>query len=1054
MQVQPTPMISQQAIPVALAAPPMSIPRVLRGRSVRAGNEEGRVGDQLLAYQIRSIIGEGGMGIVYEAVQDYPSRTVALKVLKGALAEHGMTKRFEREVNILAVLRHPGIGQLFGAGTLEESSGIRVPFLAMERIYGLPIHQYCRKNRLSIPQRLELFLKVADAVEYVHTTGIVHRDLTCRNILVNEAGQPKVLDFGLATFVHDRREGLSVATVVGHPFGTLRYVSPEQAAGQVHAIDRQTDVYALGVVLYKILAGRHPLSLTGLSMVEAVRHILQVEPPPLSQRNRKLKGDLQTIAHKALSKNKHERYATVAEFAADVRRYLRNEPIHARRPTAAYLSRKFVRRHRGLVSTAALIALSLSVGAVASLREASRANLEAARATREASRANTEAARANMEAREAMLQLARAEVAQGDALFASQRYLEARSSYDIAWQQFRRAGESPRAAELALWELNQVSARPLKEILPASQEIERLVISPDQRWLASTQKGVVEVRDIVTNQPILRFQLDSQCRELVASADSRLIAASDGAQCVVWDIAKLSRVGVFAEYSKTINRIALGDGAVAMATAKRKIILQRFAAPRSEIAFPEKTSELRCLAFASGGELLAVDHEWRVWRYEDWSPDFSLVGTLPTEASNRAQVAISPQGKSLAVFGADGSTTYSLPQLKELAHWPSQGSMRRSGYAKEGVVFLGSATQDRYELCAVDGPRLLVLPKFASDLGAFAGDLAVVASANRSMILWSVAPCPGMKQLSENTHVCAATISRDGKFAALWGKDGFVRIHDLADQHVTLTLDVGGTPRNIALNDAATELAVALQETNSGESRSTIQFWDLKTGKKLAHSEGPGAGRALALARTGSVALSGEAADGAPIKFWRKSTEGWSSTPVSAALSPSYLDLSPDAKSFLSSGNPVGIEYWDVEPSPLRRFILAGSMGCGNAVFAEDGKLIVARNTKDRTLRIWNSKDLLSPPAIIPFQRIPGSPAPAEGSQGVVCDGGELVFVDFRKQQIIRRVRSPLSMIRTVSLDRNGQRVIAIDGLERAFQMDFNVSPTIPVNDLGEPSSD
>ena len=776
--------------------PTMSTPWMLKGRTLRTREMQavGEGSGASVAFEVQSVIGEGGMGIVYKAVQDYPCRTVALKALKGTLAEPDLIKRFEREVNLLASLRHPGIGQLFSAGTLEDASGVRVPFMAMELVQGAPIHLYCRRNRLSVRQRLELFLKVADAVQYVHTMGIVHRDLSCRNILVSDRAEPKVLDFGLATFTQRNRWHESVATVAGHPFGTLGYMSPEQAAGRPGGIDLQTDVYALGVVLYKLLTGRHPLKLSGFSTEEALRRIQQVQPLWLSQRDRSLRGDLETIVHKALSKEKPERYGTVAALAGDVRHFLANEPIDARRPSVGYVAAKFVRRHRGFVSTVALIILSLSVGLVAALHQARRANVEAVRA-------NAQAVRAGAEARRAGVLLAQAKMAQGDALLAVAQYNEARNAYDAAWEQFDRLGESSRPAQLAIWELDQLSARPIREIVPQSAGVERIAISPDQRWLATSQSGLVEVRDLLTNALRGRFRLQTNASGLLFSPDGQFLG------CLAGDRYEVRRVSTNEPVASTDGLpggtlwFALGNGAVATGTRDGVVTTREFGGADAPVRFEGMHHGLRTMAFVKDGRLLAIDGGWRVWQRAAAGGDFTLVGVIsgaPVDGSVMASCAISPEGGYVATFSAKGAVVISVPDLKEVFHVSDCGLSKDAGFASESSVYFGNAKRDRYQIFGVDGRLRIVLPASGSALAVFAGNLAVVKNREAPLTLWAAVQDQGVSRLRFPADPTAGALSRDGRIAVLGGKDGLIRLYDAVGGHPLATLNAGAALRAAA----------------------------------------------------------------------------------------------------------------------------------------------------------------------------------------------------------------------------------------------------------------
>jgi predicted Ser/Thr protein kinase len=332
-------------------------------------------GQRLGNYRIVRVLGRGGMGVVYLAEQQQPQRQVAIKLIAGA-HDAPVLARFKREADLLARLAHPGIAQVFDVGADDER-----PFLAMEYIDGQPLTDYA--TTLNREQRLELLAHIADAVDHANGRGIVHRDLKPSNILVGSNGQPKVLDFGIAFL---SVPGVETLTATGVLLGTPAYMSPEQAIGG-SVVDARTDVYALGVIGYELLADRLPLSVAGLTPLQALRVVGEDTPPPLSRLDRRLAGDLETIIGKALAKEPSLRYPNAGAFADDLRRYLAHEPIRARRPSVWRRLRLFTRRNPLLMALAAVAAISLVAGLAFSLsfawseaRERERAVAASARA--------------------------------------------------------------------------------------------------------------------------------------------------------------------------------------------------------------------------------------------------------------------------------------------------------------------------------------------------------------------------------------------------------------------------------------------------------------------------------------------------------------------------------------------------------------------------------------------------------------------------------------------------------------------------------------------------
>jgi eukaryotic-like serine/threonine-protein kinase len=382
--------------------------------------------DDFGRFHVFEQIGEGGCGVVYRAVQLEPvRREVALKVIKPGLDTASVIARFEAERQALAMMDHPGIARVFDAG---RSRGGR-PFFVMELVRGERITDYCDRQQLSIPQRLELFARVCEAVQHAHQKGIIHRDLKPSNVLVSEhdaAAQPKVIDFGIAKAMSRQRlADQTIYTAFDQFIGTPAYMSPEQAGATGESVDTRSDIYSLGVLLYELLTGRPPFEPERLrqAAVDEVFRIIRDEDPArpsarlttlnsqeLSEVSRQrlaappkllreVRGDLDWVVMKALEKLPSRRYESASALAAELRRHLNHEPVVARPPSAAYRFGKMVRRNKLAVGASFAVLLALLAGlAIATWRffeeqEARRAAVAAEHAAR------TQAKRAEQVAR-------------------------------------------------------------------------------------------------------------------------------------------------------------------------------------------------------------------------------------------------------------------------------------------------------------------------------------------------------------------------------------------------------------------------------------------------------------------------------------------------------------------------------------------------------------------------------------------------------------------------------------------------------------------------------
>lgn len=342
------------------------------------GSVEDEASGYVGPYKLLQVLGEGGMGTVYMAEQEHPvRRRVALKVIKPGMDSRQVIARFEAERQAVAMMEHQNIAKVLDAGTTDDQR----PYFVMELVQGIPITDYCDKNRLTLEDRLQLFIPVCHAIQHAHQKGIIHRDIKPSNILVtmyDGKAVPKVIDFGLAKALQLRLTERTMYTQFGQVVGTLEYMSPEQAEMNAIDVDTRSDIYSLGVLMYELLTGTTPLKKQTLRE-QAFDRVLQIiredDPPKPSTRlsesgdaitgisnqrrlepnklSQVLRGDLDWIVMTALDKDRARRYQTATSFGEDVGRFLSNEPIQARPPSTVYRLRKLVRRNFAVVMTGA-----------------------------------------------------------------------------------------------------------------------------------------------------------------------------------------------------------------------------------------------------------------------------------------------------------------------------------------------------------------------------------------------------------------------------------------------------------------------------------------------------------------------------------------------------------------------------------------------------------------------------------------------------------------------------------------------------------------------------
>ncbi len=500
-------------------------------------------------YRVISELGRGGSSVVYVAEQSSPRRRVALKLFDSIANAPRMESRFRLETQLLASLQHSGIAQIYDAG-MTVMDGAQRAYFTMELVDGLAVSHFIRQKVIqgswSVNDTVSTCLGFCDALSHAHDHGITHRDLKPGNLLVTNDGTTKVIDFGIARLESSAGESDPITVASSVLVGTWPYMSPEQFGGEPGSIDRRTDVYGLAVVLYELLAGRLPYDVQSKSLWETAKTVRTMDPKPLGSSDRRLRGDLAVILETALAKEPSERYASMREFSADLRRYLDGHPIHARRQTAISQLRKWSRRHpvaaiASLVSVIALASLTFVASSSAKiawtksneLRHSNErlvaANLKIRREVRKVQQSEWKQERTNLQLLETTERLRRTIL--NSKLMHVGRLADSQPQYMRALLHDRSV--FPADQRGFSWQLaERQTRRQVVRFNADSRGLFDLAIADDGSWLVTTGANGLRVWDLTDNRRLAWMSelLDSPRTRLAIDSDQRrvLFCRADG----------------------------------------------------------------------------------------------------------------------------------------------------------------------------------------------------------------------------------------------------------------------------------------------------------------------------------------------------------------------------------------------------------------------------------------------------------------------------------------------------------------------------------------------
>jgi len=985
------------------------------------------LGTMIGRYELLSLIGEGGMGLVYLAEQKEPvRRKVVLKIIKPGMDSKQVVARFEAERQALAVLDHPNIAHVFDAGATAAG----MPYFVMEYVKGMSITRYCDEHKLNIEQRLRLFEQVCEGVHHAHQKGIIHRDLKPSNILVSVHGDravPKIIDFGIAKAITQPLTDKTFVTLQGQLLGTPEYMSPEQVDFATQDIDTRSDIYSLGVVLYELLAGVLPFeeeSFARAGFAEIQQTIREQEPasPSIRLTNlgekaktiaasrgtqvvplaRRLHRELEWIPLKAMRKDRCRRYRSASEMADDVHNYLTGRPLIAGPETAIYRVQKFVRKHAGSVATVALVAVAIVLGLVVSTamywrseralqREAAaRTEAEQARVHAEDARAKETAARTQAEQAEKATEQ-KAEELRRSLYVNSIQLADAKHREGNAGQVRTLLDSCPK--DLRGWEwnrLNYIQDHSIRTIRVNHGGLIEACFSPDgRRIITAGNDNTIKVWDSATGEELktLRGHRDGIDALTISSDGKRIVSGSVDGIIKLWDAESGFEMMTLRHRQCAVSALTFSpDGAHIVSGTTDGTIKVWDAQSGADVATLRGHQDwVNSVAFSPDGRHIVSSHEdntVRVWDVETGLELLTMLGAHKEHSFGSA------------VFSSDGSRIVADNTDGTIKVWDAKtGDTLTNIAGHEGVVLSVTFSPD--------------------------GQLIASGGYDNMVRIWDAETGEELKTFQgHNWLVVYLAFSPDGKHLMSASADDTIKLWDvMIDRESTKVHGHFYDVRSIAFSPDGRQIVSC-----SGDS---IKLWDAYTGETMRTIAGHGHfPRSVAFSPNGMRIASGDGETGV-VRLWDVST-GTGLMILRGHKGRIWCTaFSPDGRYIASSSSDKTIKLWDTASGSEIMTFRGHKDVVRSAAFSPDGKHIIS-SSYDKTIKLW---DAVSGSEVMVFQcqkdYIPSVCFSPDGKHVLSAVGKEIKIWDALTGTDLMTIEGHGDYVTSVAFSPDGKRIIS-----------------------------